>query len=589
MQGIGGAFQVADYVAQQRRIIAGHLRICLAAVSAAIVIIWPVADLPYGDDTAYAHMALNLARTGHLAYNGWEAAVQLLHTYWGALAIRMFGFSFVAVRLSTIPYALGTVAFCYLLVHLAGLQAKAAVFVTLLFGLSPLFLPVAVTYMTDVPGLFFYFASLYFLIRAADSSADGKRYGWLALGVAAGFLGGTGRQVVWFVPLVVLPYLAWARRRNVRFAAASLGGWILTLGGVAAVMSWFKRQPYIEVQLSLFRQLEHAVKRPGWELNMFARFLLMLLFMCLPAALPLALRAWMSTWRGTRTRRIVVGALALAVLLAVLIHPSLASIPWVASTLNWEGINGSAPLPGRPIVLTGPIRAFFALAVYFTCCVLAGELTNIRELAGRVWRAVRDPKGSTFALAAMSLVSIVYFLMVILRGVDVDVFDRYLLPLLPWAATVLLLWFESDNPNAERMLRRAMPFAWALLAVLGAYAILSTQDLWSLARARVVAVRELESAGVPRTAIDAGFEYNAWTELLVSGHLNNRRVINPPGAYRPGLSQTPSVVTMYKLEYAPTLETPPSEFGSVPYFSLLPPFHKQVRIDRVLPALTSDR
>lgn len=145
------------------------------------------------------------------------------------------------MRLSTIPYALGAVAFCYLLVRLAGLQAKAAVFVTLLFGLSPLFLPVAVSYMTDAPGLFFYFASLYFLIRAADSSADGRGYGWLALGVVAGFLGGTGRQVVWFVPLVVLPYLALVRRQNVRFAAVTVGGWILTLGGMAAVMSWFKR------------------------------------------------------------------------------------------------------------------------------------------------------------------------------------------------------------------------------------------------------------------------------------------------------------------------------------------------------------
>jgi hypothetical protein len=125
--------------------------------------------------------------------------------------------------------------------------------------------------------------------------------------------------------------------------------------------------------------------------------------------------------------------------------------------------------------------------------------------------------------------------------------------------------------------------------VLGAYVILSTQDLWSLASARVVAVRKLEAAGVPRTAINVGFEYNAWTELSISGHLKNHRVLNPPGAHLPGLSQTPSVVPMYGLEYAPAPETAPSEFGSVPYFSLLPPFHKQVRIDRVVLPLTSAR
>src|SRR5208283_2779576 len=61
--------------------------------------------------------------------------------------------------------------------------------------LCPLFLPVAVSYMTDVPCLFFLFASLYALTRAAEASREGRGYGWLALGVILGFLGGTGRQV----------------------------------------------------------------------------------------------------------------------------------------------------------------------------------------------------------------------------------------------------------------------------------------------------------------------------------------------------------------------------------------------------------
>src|SRR6202035_5261892 len=107
----------------------------------------------------------------------------------------------------------------------------------------------------------------------------------------------------------------------------------------------------------------------------------------------------------------------------------------------------------------------------------------------------------------------------------------------PCAATLVLLWFARDNPGAEGILRKATPIAWALLVVIGSYGIASTQDLWALPKARVEATRRLEAAGVPRTAIDAGFEYNVWTELIISGHINNLRVINPPGAYRPGLSQ----------------------------------------------------
>ncbi len=555
--------------------------ICVVIVAAAILLVWPIANMPYGDDTAYTHIALRLARTGHLAYNGWETAVLALQAYWGALLIRLFGFSFNSVRLGTVPFALGSVALCYSLVRRAGLQIHAARFVTLLFGLSPLFLPVAASYMTDVPGVFFMFASLYSLARANDAANTGRGYVWLALGMAAGFMGGTSRQVAWLVPLVVLPYLAWVRRRQTSFAVASLVAWILVSSGVSVVMVWFNHQPYAISQPSLFYELKLAVLNPLAELNLTARLLLMLLLICLPAALPLVLRAAVDTLRGTLARKIIVALLLLGLVAAIFVHPSLASIPWISSTLNWEGINGSAPLPGRPVVLTKPIRAVVAMAVYVAACLLAGELTNLRGLARGASRALFDPAGRQFTLVAMSLVSFVYFALVVVRGTDFDVFDRYLLPILPWAATVLLLWCASDD--CERNVpQHTMPFAWALLGTLALYGIIATQDLWALARARAHATSKLETADVPRTDIDAGFEYNAWTELLLNGRLNSRWVVNPRGAYRPGLSQTPSVVPLYRLEYRPTVQTAPSQYGSVPYFSLLPPFHKRVCIDRVL-------
>ena len=206
--------------------------LCIAVVAAAILLIWPFAELPYGDDTAYTYISLNLAQSGHLLYNGWESAILVLHAFWGALFIRIFGFSFECVRFSTVPFALGAVGFCYLLVRRMGSEAPTARFVTLLFGLSPLFLSVAVSFMTDVPALFFMFSSLLFLSRAAQESAARRGYAWLALGSLLGFVGGTGRQVVWLVPLIVLPYLVWIRRRQMGFVLVSLGAWTCVLVGM---------------------------------------------------------------------------------------------------------------------------------------------------------------------------------------------------------------------------------------------------------------------------------------------------------------------------------------------------------------------
>jgi Dolichyl-phosphate-mannose-protein mannosyltransferase len=555
---------------------------CMVLVVTALILVWPFANIGYGDDVAYAHLALILERTGHLVYNGWESAFLISQVFWGALFIRVFGSSFVCLRLSTIPFALGAVGLCYKLVRRAGLQPSSAVFVTLLFGLCPLYLPVAVSFMTDIPGVFFTFASLYSFARAEEIAGEPKSYGWLALGAAAGLIGGTGRQIVWLVPLVVLPYLAWVRRRHWWFRLSAEAAWVAVLAGVNYTMAWFRHQPYTVFQPSVFSELILMIEKPFQTAVIAARLSLLLVLLILPAAVPLVFRSAEETWRGPRGRKMLVAALLLVVLAAIAIHPSLASIPWISSTLNWEGINGSAPLPGRPIVLTRPIRALAAVTVYFSVCILAGELWNIRRMARRISELVLKPSSSEFLLAAMSLFSVVYFALVLVRGADFDIFDRYLLPIMPWAATVALLWFAKDNLRAEETARRAAPYAWVLLGVLAFYGIASTQDLWALAKARVEATRTLEAAGVPRTAIDAGFEYNAWTELMTSGHLNFYRVINPLGAYRPGFSQTPSVVPQYRLEYEPTPETPASKFGSVPYRSLLPPFHKQVSIDRVV-------
>ena len=559
-----------------------NILICVGIVSVAMLLTWPFADLAYGDDVAYAHVAYTLHQTGRMIYNGWEAAVLLLHAHWGNLIISHFGFSFVGLRLSTTPFALGAVAFCYLLVRKAGLSPSDSVLVTLIVGLSPLFLPLSVSYMTDVPGLFFVFASLFFFIRATLTSKKTWSYFWLILGAAIGFIGGTGRQVAWFVPLALLPYLAWVRRRDLLFVGVSLANWVFVLVGVLRVERWLNRQLYVAHQPSIIGEFIRDLRQPFQEINLTARFALMLIFMVLPAAFPLILRSALETWRGPRDRQILVGVLFLLLFSAIAIHPSLVSIPWVNSTLNWEGINGATPLPGRPVVLTRPIRVIAALTVYVSVCLLAGNLLGISRLARQSWIAIWNPSKSQFGIAAMTLFSVSYLLTMLIRAGEFDAFDRYLLPVMPWASTLLLVWFQKDNAFTKEIHQRSMPYCWILLIVLASYAVLSTQDLWALAQARVRATKKLELAGVPRTAIDAGMEYNAWTELTATGHLNDRNVVNPPDAYRAGLGMTPEVVPVYRLEYRPVPGTRSSEFGSVPYFSLLPPFWKQVSIDRIV-------
>ena len=566
--------------------------ICVGVMLAAMVAVWPFAELPYADDWAYSYMALRLARTGQLVYNGWESAMLIPHTYWGALFIRLFGFSFSCLRMSTLPFAAGSAGMCYPVMRRLGLEPSAAVLGTLLVTLSPVFLPVSVSFMSDVPSVFFTLLSIYALMHAAANSApvsesreafrpERSAWLWLAVGVLSGFLGGIDRQVVWLVPLLVLPYLAWLRRRRQEFVVVALGSWVVVVVGIVVMTGWFNRQPFTLYQFPLLGEVRLAISKPALELNMAARTGLMMLFLVLPAAVPLVISAAIATLRGTRSRKVLVGTLLAALSVALLIHPSLASIPWIASSLNWEGINGTAALPGRPVVLIRPVRVIAAVSVYVAAALIVSELWDRRNRLSRVLHFFVEPPESQFCLAAMSLFGAGFMALMMIRAARIDIFDRYFLPALPWLAALPLVWHQSTRSQGGRQ-PRAMFAAWGLLAIYALYAIAGTQDVMSLARARADAAARLEAAGVRRTAIDAGFEYDGWTELLGGGHANHRFVLNPPGAFHRELGLFPSVKPVYRLEYAPAADSVATPFGSVPYVSLLPPFRKQVCMDRIV-------
>ena len=229
---------------------ARNLLLCVLITLAAILVAWPFAEGGSIDDFSYIHMAKTLAETGRFAYNGWPAMMLGIQVWWGAAWIWLFGFSFTLVRLSVWPLALGAVALVYLLSRRARLTPSDSLFAALLTGLSTLFLPLAPTFMTDIPGFFFLLACLYGFTRAADAIEDSQArsthgvpwpaLAWLAIGTLCGVLGGTIRQPVWFAPITCAVVLCLSRcgglsrsdRRAFRLASLLCG----VIGMVALVV-----------------------------------------------------------------------------------------------------------------------------------------------------------------------------------------------------------------------------------------------------------------------------------------------------------------------------------------------------------------
>jgi 4-amino-4-deoxy-L-arabinose transferase-like glycosyltransferase len=218
--------------------------LCAAIVALCWWVSHPVAEMAFMDDWAYAKTAQVFVQTGQFVYNGWNSQILGWQVVWGALFIKLFGFSFFVLRLSTLLVAIATVFLFHSILIRFGVNAKNAVLGTLTLGLSPLFLPLAASYMTDVPALFVILLCLYCCQKAVAARGDSATIGWLCLAAASNVVVGTARQIAWLGALVMVPSVGWLLRgrRGVLWVSALL--WAASVVSVILCMRWFARQPY---------------------------------------------------------------------------------------------------------------------------------------------------------------------------------------------------------------------------------------------------------------------------------------------------------------------------------------------------------
>lgn len=67
---------------------------CALAPILCYFVVRPYAEIGIHDDWSYVKTAQVLAETGQMVYNGWAAVILGWQAYFGALIIKLFGFSF---------------------------------------------------------------------------------------------------------------------------------------------------------------------------------------------------------------------------------------------------------------------------------------------------------------------------------------------------------------------------------------------------------------------------------------------------------------------------------------------------------------
>ena len=532
---------------------------CGLALLGAILLARPYANIGVSDEFSYLRIAQVLASTGHIAYTGWVTPILGWQLYLAALFIKLFGFSFTATRASVTLISFVTAIVCQRTFVRAGVREWNASIGTLTLMLSPLCLPLEVTFMSDMPGLFAIVSCCYACLRALQAKTSNRALAWIAFAALSNVVFGSARQVGWLGVLVMVPSALWLLRKDRWVFIPGTGLWVLGSALVFAILHWFEEQPYVQLEplfphrigWHVLRHLAEHMLRAGFET---ALLLLPVLLMFLPAL-----------WRRSFPKAVyAVGGLFLVSAVWLWGRHQIAS--WFAPYLP-----GVAPFSDLSFA-----RAFLTLAVLLSILALLASVL-IRK------NARQDPADSPCSISDRRLAvlllpfTISYTSLLLPRAGFGSFWDRYVIPLLFVLLLFLLrYWQKYFSPR--------LPWAALILAVgLGLYASAALHDDFAYNRARIAAIDELLARGVPATALSGGWDYDGWTELQISGHILGPSMRVPPGVTLPkpthyGLAHCPwfycdmypHVVPRYTISLHPD-PIPGTNFAPVPYHSWIGP------------------
>lgn len=483
----------------------------------------PFAEIGIADDWSYVRTAQLLAQTGHIVYNGWATAIIGWQLYLAAAIMRFSGSSFSSARASTIIVGALTGFLIQRTLVRAGISERNATVSTLAIIISPLYMLLSATYMTDIPGLFGIVVCLYCCIRAVQSVDEGTAIRWLWLAGLLNIIVGSSRQIAWLGVLMIVPSTVWLLREKRRLLWNGLIVVVIGASSVAWSMHWFQEQRYSLPESAL--PSITSMKQVLYVLRQLLRGAFEVPFLVVALAF-----AFFAELRRNRWLIAVLSfSLSAFALVAVLVGRhhgrNVLLEPLLSDWISPQGFYDIELAGQSPTVLTTGLRVVLTgLTVAFVIClgsVIFRIVANSHDLPLR-----QKPNVLTWHQIGVLLgpFSIAYAVLLVPRATG-NLRDRYLLEFV--LVAVLILVRLSQDFVQPKLPKSVM----VVVACIGTFSVAATHDMFSLSRARLEIAEQMTAVGVPDNNIDGGFEWNGWVELQRGGHINDERLVNPPHSF----------------------------------------------------------
>jgi hypothetical protein len=487
----------------------------LLSIALPLLVAWSggALGIPRNDDFSYEGILFRWVRTGTLRFDNWPAMTLVGQLAIARPVVELLGARVTALQiLTTVVGAVGVCASYVLLCRVT--VRRVALLAVLTTVLGPLWAPLAASFMTDVWA--YTTIVLCLLVGCAGLSSQGwRRPALLVASAAIGLVSVSIRESGFLAPLAVLGVAGWSFSRS-RSTRPTAGSWrkgdglalvlivVVLVTGVGLVLGWRASIPYGgKSSLETIRATLADPSRVdiwGTAVQPLLEALFTLGLLILPAT------ALVSVGRLIRRlgRRPAVAAGA-CVGTAVVALMALDRGPVGNYVMRELGPSLSLGTPDDRL----PELAWIAIAVVsaYSCFVL---LLCAVTAVGRVIGAQRGSEMSLIlvnrardrtVLATFVLLSVA--LMIVSGPFDQPIYDRHLLPLVPFVAAFVILEGGLRRAAAER-------FVLAAGVVLGAFAVLGLVFSTSAATydgSRWQAASDLASSGVDPLRIDGGLDW----------------------------------------------------------------------------------
>lgn len=462
----------------------------------------PIGEFALNDDWVHTEIAKHWVDTGEFRMNPFAGPTFYVPILYSAGLIKLFGFSFTILRISTLLLTLATLVIFYKLLTDISQKPKLAFFLTLALWFNPIFYNSTFTFMTEIPALFFIVSGIY----AYHKGFSQAKPWWLFLGSMLSILGMFTRQTNILV-MVAAGLYALTQLKQIKF-------WhLLWSFGIPAILG-LSIYYWLSIHALLPPALESHYLKETKKILEHAQWWLFYTLMYLGFFVSPIAAGWVvKNLKKIISPKFFIYPVAIIALALIIRYTNKFQFPYVLNIINEYGVG---PLQG---VLNGTLHRLFSKKIWGAITVMsaasAGWLlyifatntdSKIKKIIEKIvhkiaaalhfktrWALLKDT--TTF----ISLFGILFLFPILLF----DSFDRYFLPLFVVAGVIISKKIKESEIS---WLAVAIP-----LLILAIFSISQTAFYLNFNKTRwEIANKILMESKLQPHNIDAGYEWDGW-------------------------------------------------------------------------------